>query len=295
MKQTKTIKLEQVEKIKTDYYNDITIKKIFEDIIYPNKTYREFALLNSFNFRTITFSDLDFFKKTIFNKAYPYFFYKNFSSCYVSVARVKQFPALPFNREIRNVYTKKFHTKEYYDYIKYYDFYLDFDLDNLENIEEFLKEIEKMIKIIKQFSLKAEIVYSGSRGFKILIYNYSYSKKWINKAHHKIKNNLGLIYLDNVGSFLHNKLMKCNYTLALKPIDRTNEKLTCRYVFPLKENNYKKFFGQILKDKNFNVFDYPNKQIEKIMLDYENSNFLENGRYDKKTSLKKFMKSYGVL
>jgi len=268
------MKDETINKIKTSYYD----KKILDKIIlqtYNKETedYREFAILdnNKVAFRNLTFKNKKYLIKTIFNKNFPFTFFNNLSNCYLSVARINKLPNFPFKRVERKKETAKFHIHKYIENVRGYDFYIDIDIDNLEDIKYLIDELNRIKEFIVLYQLKAQIVFSGSRGFKILIKNDLMKYEYIIKLIHILKEKLNLNYVDNRGSFIINKLMKCNFTIAFKPYNKFGYKLpydyskydtSVRYVLPLKEYNIDFFMRRILKDNCFKIFDYPNIKLE---------------------------------
>ena len=258
------MKLEEIKKIKLEYYDDFLLRKLITEMKLDKDTYREVATINNNTdfkkvaFRGITFSDVENLKKTLFNKKYKTF-YDNDASLYISVARLKRLPLFPFKN--RREYTNPFFKNEYVNFIKGYDLYLDFDIVNASDLkendiseliskrmEEFLSEIYKVVSIIRCYNLDSEIVFSGNRGFKILIKNDIYQPKTIMNIHRKIIKRLCLKYCDISGSFIPSKLMKCNFGLVFKD--------NCKVVLPLKDSNIYGIFQILEKEKTFDFFEY---------------------------------------
>lgn len=270
------MEIEEIRKIKNSFYSLENLQKILNTIYFRENNfdvYREFAIL-SYNKKgdrkreDINFNDKKLRAITFKNASYLYktlqlnYFYENENNLYCSVARIKQLPNFPFSSE-RTLLTKPFYEKEYKNYIVHYDLYLDFDIYNENEIKNkrqkpkliqdriinFITEINNIIFDLLRFKLKCEVVFSGNRGFKILIYNDILNFEEIIKIHHLIKKKYNCQFLDLSGSFIPSKLMKLNNTLLFK-----DNKINL--VMPLHETNYKSFFEIILKNKNFDVFSY---------------------------------------
>ncbi len=301
---------EEITKIKKEYYSQVVIGRLLKEMCFPTQEvdfFRELAILNAnrISFRGITFSSPQYLKRTLFNEQYSNLnFYGNDANMYVSVARVKQFPNFTFKLRERSKQTKPFFRNRYKDYIYRYDIFFDFDIDYLKkekskNEKEkqdylnkhmipFLKEIETIITFSKKYKLRIEIVFSGSRGFKILIWNNYLTHEEVTKLLNNIRDVYKFKYCDLAGSFVLSKLMKLNFSLAFK-----NNK--CNMVLPLKEYNYKDFFNYMRKFKNFECFEYEYMKklnIPKFLMVYT-SDFLK--RNNGKKGLQNFIKECKLL
>ena len=301
---------EEITKIKKEYYTPPMLNRLVKEMCFKNGDstfYRELAVLNAnkIAFRGISFSTPEYMHKTLFNERYSNLnFNGNDANLYVSVARVKRFPNFSFRLKERSKQTKTFFRNKYQDYIYRYDLFLDFDIDTLnknkfQNEEEkteylrknmipFIEEIEKMIAIIEKYKLRAEVVFSGSRGFKILIWNNKYTYEELVSIATNLPKKLDLKYVDMAGSFVKSKLMKLNFSLAFKDG-------VCNVVFPLRKYNYKDYFKFMKYFGTFECFSYKDyKQIFiPSFLDIYGSQFLQkdNG----KKGLENFFIDYGMI
>lgn len=290
------MKQEKIFKIKTEYYTDNILKQMLSQICFLDfsidcsnfSIFREVAILSNNKIRNIalrclTFSNtqngLDFFKKTFFNLKYPETFLNNDASFYCSVARLYKFPSFPFKN--RTSFTNKFYKEEYINYIAHYDIYLDFDIDLNKNIKQeiarLINDLQIIIYIIKKYHLKAEIVFSGNRGFKVLIYNPIYLFLDAIKIRTNIQKRFYFYTLDNSGSFVSSKLMKLNYSLVIK-------KNNIKICLPINENEIKNVFTHLRTKNNFNIFNYNYdnklnvlKNISDFLIleTYNNKNFID--------------------
>jgi len=301
----------EITKIKKEYYTEVIIGRLIKEMYLPNKDksdhFRELAILNAnrISFRGITFSSPQYLKRTLFNDIYSNLnYFGNDANMYISVARVKQFPRFTFKLKERSKETKPFFRKEYKNYMYRYDLFLDFDIDVLQkekfkneiekkeymskNMKPFLKDIQKIIWLIEEYKLKAEVVFSGSRGFKVLIWNNLLSYNELVSITPNLPEKLGLKYLDLAGSFVLSKLMKCNLSLAFKD----NK---CHLVYPLKKYNYKDYFKFMKNFKTFECFEYKYFQdmnIKQTLPVYESQFLLDNNGI---TGFKKFIDDYKLL
>ena len=296
---------EEITKIKKEYYTEIVIGRLLKEMCFPMQQvdfFRELAILNNnrISFRAITFSSANYLKRTLFSESYSNLnYYGNDANMYISVARVKQFPRFTFKLSERSKETKPFYRNEYKNYIYRYDIFLDFDIDLLnkdkfknekeeqeylnKHMKPFLKEIETIIDFSKKYELRIEIVFSGSRGFKILIWNNCLTYEKVTKVLNNIKEKYDFKYCDLAGSFVLSKLMKLNFSLAFK-----NNK--CNMVLPLKEYNYKDFFIFMHTNKSFKCFEYDYMKkldIPKVLPIYTSDFFQKNNG---KIGLEKFIK-----
>lgn len=300
----------QITLIKKQYYKPEVLSRLIKEMCFKNGSstfYRELAVLNAnrIAFRGITFSTAQYLQKTLFNETFSNLnFYGNDANLYVSVARVKRFPNFSYKLSQRSKETKSFFRNEYQDYIYWYDLFLDFDIDVLQekkfenetekrkymekNMIPFITEIEKVIGIIEKYKLRAEIVFSGSRGFKVLFWNNLLQYEQLVSVVSELPKALDLKYVDTAGSFVKSKLMKLNFSLAFK-----NNK--CNLVFPLRIYNYKKHFQFMKHFKSFECFDYKYQKdmIVPAFLNIYGSQFLQkdNG----KKGLETFLKDYELI
>lgn len=259
------MKIDKIYQIKKEYYTDYLLNLILKrNYVYDYKgsinLYREFAILNNktnndieykkIAFRGITFSNISYMKKTLFNLNYPEkSFLNNDSSLYCSVARILKIPLFPFKD--RGKHTSDFFKNNFEKYIKHFDLYMDFDLDD-DNYTLFLTEILNLIKILETYEINFYLTFSGSRGFKLLIENNDfYSRQNIIKIHNNIKKKFKLKYLDTSGNFISNKLMKADYSLVFK-------NNICRVALPIFKENITNIFYEINKDQSFDIFNYDN-------------------------------------
>lgn len=261
-------KMKNYDLIKRLYYEDRVLGKImFNQLYFINKgNYREFSLLNYIkkeingkeilttakdqNLRKIAYRGLTFKNFWYFKKTLEYLeFYKNDSNMYVSCARLLQLPSFPFDHTERKKQTKPFYEKDYIKYITNYDIFIDFDVKTEKQIPILLKDLDKVIKLLYDFKIRCEIVFSGSRGFKVLIYNdSSYNIEEVSNIIYNLKDSFDLkIEPDFSGLGIPSKLMKANFSLVIKED-------SIKACFPLKFYNYQDIFDQIRKDKDFSVF-----------------------------------------
>lgn len=269
----KNLSLKEIEKIKTIYYNDNVLNLILKYINPDKSQFREFAILNNpknktyskISFRAITFSDysISYFKKVFFNPKYDMGILKNDCNLYCSVARIGKLPSFPYDTKERTKETKPFFKNEYIKNIIFYDIFIDTDLYDSKGkpkgtMKDFLLEIKRLLNIINTYNIKSEFTFSGTRGFKFVMFNntYNYNRtqkilfllfKHFEKGKYK--------FIDSVGMSVSSKLMKCTFSLVFKK----NSVKICYPIYKLSEN---KIFAQLLKDKNFDIFNYNYKDID---------------------------------
>lgn len=271
----------QLTKIKIDYYNSEIIIKILREIYFEEeKLYREVAVLAKPNknfpykisFRGVTFTTTFYFIKTFFGTFANNITLDN-SNFYVSKARIKRLPKFTFDLRKRSKETAIFYKTKYKDYIKYYDIFLDFDIDNLEDIPELLRELEKLIKILIRFNVKFEIVFSGTRGFKVLLWNDIFTFDEVGRIIKNMYNKYKFKFIDKSSMFqIPSKLMKLNFSLAYSNYPKI--------VFPLKEYNYRAFFLSCKKLLNFDIFCYDNYSVSSLSRKYTYDSFFSNNYED---------------
>jgi len=294
----------QKREILKSYYTPDHSKKLIRECNIPYNDqdkikydYREVSLLkqNEFSFRGITFSYSEYMNKIIFNPNpdYPYSVLNNNSNIYISKARLKySLPRFSFKSSERSIQTKPFYQHEYINYIRYMDIYLDFDIDNYKDIPYLIHDINYFIELLSEYKLMFEVVFSGNRGFKILLYNNYYTLEGVSKLIFDLTLNKyvkdHIKYLDHTCTYsIPSKLMKMNFTLC-----HSNE--TLNYVFPLKKQNYKNVFSRILKDNNFTIFNYTNESINNLCRDINYTSFFNDEFTYSDRRLIKFVKDLNI-
>lgn len=283
MKKQITIKdYPKISKVKIGYYCDTILKKMLDCCFFNGKfpIYRTVDILNYVNlknpnsikiaFRGITFSNVEYFKKTLFNPMYNFGTINNDSNIYCSVARVSQIPRFSFNQIERKKQTEEFYKNDFVDYIRHYDLYLDFDCNKPENIIYMIRELEHIIFYIVQYNIKSEIVFSGSRGFKVLIYNNSFTYKQMQKIYRNLMTKLNFDYIDDSGILVPSKLMKMNFSIVYK------HSLIPKIVLPLSNKNFDWFIYRVKQKKNFDIFNLDEAFAFELAKDINyNSEFLD--------------------
>lgn len=269
--------------IKTEYYNnDVMINKIINYIHPIENEYREVSILSNNNlnktaFRCLTFSTIDFFREMFLNKDYPNTFLNNDSNIYCSVARLSRIPVFPFGKD-RNKYTLDFYKNQYKDFIKHYDIFLDFDIDitKKKEFKDLFKDLDTIILLIQKYKLKSEIVFSGNRGFKVVLFNDYYNVFDSINIRRNIISNFNFKTLDNSGYFVISKLMKVNYTLVFNTKNNF-----IGIAQPIDLNLYSSIKNNCLLDYNFNIFNYKNNIFSSLQPIYifdtlnNNNNLIE--------------------
>ena len=286
----------EISRLKNSFYTYFHSEKLLNEVMFNcnNKIlYREVSLLenNGFKFRGITFSEAYYMWRTFFNPYYRNGTIYNKTNIYVGQARILKLPNFPFGKD-RKKYTTEFYKEKYKDLIVFYDIFLDFDIKLLSEIPALLHEIRSFLDVLIEYKLKFELVFSGSRGFKILIWNNTYNIKQAEKIVHNLQNKFKFKFLDPTCTFCFpSKLMKMNFTLAY---DSKSKNL--KYVFPLKLYNFDGCFEDILKNKNFSCFNagiYGNRDVLFNMLnpDYD-AFFLKDG---KEENIVSFVNDFNLL
>lgn len=302
---------------------DKILRQIYFPSRTPNELnlYREFAMLPPVNeignkLRTITFSNVTYMIQTIMNDTYKKYNYLNDkSNLYCSVPRVKIFPMFSFSGKQRTKETSVFHKKEYKDYIVYYDIFIDFDIFTLpqlkefasklfktdkkeltpkqltkaeelltvKNMNSFILELKNFVYLLNTYKLKFQVVFSGNRGFKVLIFNEIYNYKTAIRLSLNIAEKFNLTYAD-INSYTISKLMKINYSIVYN-----KDKFSI--ALPLNSVVFEDILNRLLLNKNFDIFRIDNLDIAKdinlypefFINDYESAN------------LREFVKKYELL
>lgn len=301
----------QLIKAKKEYYNDFMLNVILRrNYFFPKENgineYREFSILNNktndtleykkIAFRGITFSNIEYLKKTLFNDKYPErSFLNNDSSLYCSVARLMKIPLFPFKN--RSSYTRDFFKNKYEKYITNYDLYFDFDLNNDDNFKDFINEVYKFVLILKTYQLNFYLTFSGSRGFKVLIPNNDFYKMaTIIKIHNNIQRTFKFKYLDPAGSFIPSKLMKADYSLVIK----NNE---INIALPIFYDRLHFIMKYLIEDECFDYFSYDNLReyfqdpsFKRYILNHNDSKYFYSFRPDlEEKRFKRFVKEFDLL
>lgn len=276
------------------YANPIIQDLLLEQFCFESKpnTFRDIAILsnnklNKVAFRGMTFTEMDYFNKSFLNKKFPNQFLGNESNLYITVARIYRIPTFSYGKE-RQKQTSEFY-KIFKQYIYKYDIFLDFDIDTNKNsnFTKIINDIKFILDIIMQYKLKSEIVFSGNRGFKILIYNDFYDFDEIINIRTNLSIKFKLDTLDNSGLFFPSKLMKANFSLTF---NKNNNFIGV--VLPLNYIDSEIFIvlNKIQKDRSFNMFNYENFLFRKPKEYILNDNILNST-----DNLNKFVTDFKLL
>lgn len=248
----------EIANLKKEFYTDSHLQKLIGEMFFPSDTYkiyRECSILNNNKIahRGMTFSNMEYLKKTYFNQYYLFGNLHNDSNLYLGKARVMQFPRFPFKYHDRKKAMESFYKKKIFDYMVHYDIYLDWDINDKREIPEILAEVKRMINYLRPFKVKFEVVFSGTRGFKILIWNNQYNFSSVQKITNNIYGKLKFKHIDKTSLVCFpSKLMKCNFTLV-------HNKTNLKIAFPFKNFNYSDLFKYIDVYRDFECFTYKGK------------------------------------
>lgn len=285
-----------IKAIKEKYYNNYILDKILQEIYFKEDgLFRSVSILNNQEgnkkvaFRGITFSSRYFLWKTFFQTDYNFGTINNDSNMYCTVARIIKLPQFPFNPIERRKHTSEFYSKHFKEYIKHYDIYIDYDLNN-KDYQTFISDVFRAINFFESNNLHFECVFSGSRGFKFLIWNNAYTYKSVERIQHNIMKLLKSNFIDDRGVLVPSKLMKINFSLCVKG----NQ--TPKIVYPLKRHNFKKFCEIIAKYETFKIFDYNNADIKHLAESpVYTSPFNDANVNDSTPNFRAFVKKYDLL
>jgi hypothetical protein len=202
---------------------------------------------------------------------------------YRSVAKFSEIPTFSLDARKRSKGEEGtlawFQSKKFYDSIYEYDLFMDFDkLDSDKDLNNTLKEVKIIINIFKTFKLPFYVIFSGNKGFQVIIDGkYLPKHKIIGEAvyPHKIivemiKSKFKLERLDLSNNGVPNKLCKIPYSLIGENV-----------ALPLDDKQI----------ENFNVLDMNFRNVWKNIIIY-NRGLLE--RYGTKENVDKFINMIGV-
>ena len=294
---------EKTFNIKSKYYNHYkTLKRFMSQIYYfsnNNESFREICVLNNNKFclRALTFKSDKYLQKNLFNKQYNPISFQEGYNLYVSKNRIKRIPMFPFNKD-RIKLTNEYFKNNYKNNILHYDYYLDLDID-IDNKKEFnlvIKDLLKIINYLEILKIRFQLVFSGNRGFKVLIFNNTivtdknrdFEEETSYNVIHYLIDKLRLKTIDK--SIYYNtpsKLMKLNYSLVDKNQD-------IKIVLPLNKHTTKDILLNILKTKSFDYFSIlKNPQLlDNLLQENHNLIYNKNSNLEDVNLLKKISNEY---
>jgi len=309
--------LDKIGKIKAEYYTPVIMRKLLDQMYYRKNTrlnkhdfdvYREVGIINKnidrkgrdgrnkkhykIAHRSMTFSNINYLIKTYFKREYDFGHLNNDTNLYLGVSRCLKFPRFPFKYAERKKQTKKFY-RNFNDYVVHHDMFIDLDLDDesdIDSMRRMIRQLRVLKTLLKSCNLTFEIVFSGNRGFKILVYNNcdDLSTRDIMRLSHYLhihsKSRLGYSFIDETCLMgVESKLMKANFSLVYEP---NTEKL--RIALPLHHDNFDDITETIIDQGSFDIFNHGNL---KLMYDehYNNYYHTSDGTYDESG---KYLKSF---
>ena len=151
---------------------------------------------------------------------------KHRQNMYRTVSKIRSIPQFTFNAKLRSSETGKWFEEEFDGLVYEYDLFLDFDKDENSSIEQVLEEVKKIKSYFDDYKIPYYILYSGSKGFQVIIDGRYMPKFKIEegvvqphkKIAEKIKENFRLKYIDLRNNGIPNRLCKIPYSLVKRNV-----------------------------------------------------------------------------
>lgn len=235
---------------KLEYYKDPFIFSLLQSQYKVNNLYREIGVINSdkdqkIAIRCMSSSSIDYLKTNL-----EYTYLHNDANLYAGVCRMKMIPFFKFG-EGRKEKTRYFFRNDFKGLVKNKDLFFDFDFDNvMVNFELFINEVFGFVNYLDKNKISFEFVFSGNRGFKILILNDFYDLNEVLIIYTRILDKFKFKYCDTIGYTIPSKFMKCNYSLVYKHH-------SIKIALPIIKH-YTYVYNSLLNDRDFRIFNYNN-------------------------------------